>query len=297
MNLTQRTNFRLIEQVAACRSNRLAISGFRDVASNEVLISNLNTVKSITVKPTDRETVKRHERRRERVKKIYDAALHKVLDRAKRESLNRLAGLYATAANEAANATTPVAADFMFSADEFSESFFGEMRQAGRDAFKVSARGLVGSELRGKRITARGLGAEFLIKRENLLKDVPDEIYQDIAGRLEAAAAGEGEAGLADAIRSAFDQTYEGRAETVARTETASVYGAASQAAVEADYAFKRWLSASDADVRDSHAAVNGEVVPVDEVFSNGLAYPGDPSGPPEEVINCRCVLVGEDAP
>ena len=186
----------------------------------------------------------------------------------------------------------------MFDLDDFGLDFRAAMRRAGRDSFKVSARGLVGSEVGGRRVTASGLVDEFLIQRDNLLKDVPDSIYADIAERLEAAAVeGASEEHMADAIRGAFDQTYEGRAETVARTEVASVYGAASEAAVdEAGYTHKRWLSASDEDVRDSHRELNGEVVPVGERFSNGLRYPGDPEGEAGEVINCRCVLVGEDA-
>ena len=54
----------------------------------------------------------------------------------------------------------------------------------------------------------------------------------------------------------------------------------------------KGWASSADDRVRDSHAALHGEYVPMDSTFSNGLEYPGDPSGPAEEVIACRCVLV-----
>ena len=54
----------------------------------------------------------------------------------------------------------------------------------------------------------------------------------------------------------------------------------------------KTWLSAHDARVRDSHAAINGESVPVDEEFGNGLMYPGDPDGVPAEVYNCRCSMI-----
>lgn len=53
----------------------------------------------------------------------------------------------------------------------------------------------------------------------------------------------------------------------------------------------KRWVTMADELVRDSHAALHGVVVPVDEPFDNGLMFPGDPSGPPEEVYNCRCTL------
>lgn len=53
----------------------------------------------------------------------------------------------------------------------------------------------------------------------------------------------------------------------------------------------KRWVTVQDERVRDSHAALHGVVVPVDQPFDNGLMFPGDPSGPPEEVYNCRCSL------
>lgn len=53
----------------------------------------------------------------------------------------------------------------------------------------------------------------------------------------------------------------------------------------------KRWITMADERVRDSHAELHGMVVPVEEEFPNGLMFPGDPSGPPEEVYNCRCSL------
>jgi hypothetical protein len=43
---------------------------------------------------------------------------------------------------------------------------------------------------------------------------------------------------------------------------------------------------------RASHLELNGTFVDMDEAFPNGLMYPGDPSGAPEEVYNCRCSLV-----
>ncbi len=58
----------------------------------------------------------------------------------------------------------------------------------------------------------------------------------------------------------------------------------------------KKWLAAHDDRVRDSHAELDGTVVDVDEDFvtinGNHIAFPGDPSAPPEEVYNCRCTLV-----
>jgi SPP1 gp7 family putative phage head morphogenesis protein len=54
----------------------------------------------------------------------------------------------------------------------------------------------------------------------------------------------------------------------------------------------KGWLATLDARTRDSHAAMDGEEVELDEKFSNGLRFPGDPNGRPAEVYNCRCRMV-----
>lgn len=54
----------------------------------------------------------------------------------------------------------------------------------------------------------------------------------------------------------------------------------------------KIWMATNDDRTRESHAELDGEEVQVDEAFSNGLMYPGDPNGEPEEVYNCRCTMV-----
>lgn len=57
----------------------------------------------------------------------------------------------------------------------------------------------------------------------------------------------------------------------------------------------KTWITAGDEDVRDSHRSQNGVTVPIDQPFPNGLMYPGDPSGSPGEIINCRCDMIPGD--
>lgn len=54
----------------------------------------------------------------------------------------------------------------------------------------------------------------------------------------------------------------------------------------------KQWDSTLDAKTRDSHVRVDGEIRELDEKFSNGLMFPGDPSGGAAEVIHCRCALL-----
>ncbi len=54
----------------------------------------------------------------------------------------------------------------------------------------------------------------------------------------------------------------------------------------------KQWVSTLGPTTRSSHAALDGEIKDIDEPFSNGLMYPGDPSRPPEEIINCSCTMI-----
>ena len=50
---------------------------------------------------------------------------------------------------------------------------------------------------------------------------------------------------------------------------------------------FKRWVTGDNP--RPSHAMMNGEEVPIDEPFSNGLNWPGDDMGPADETCGCNC--------
>ena len=54
----------------------------------------------------------------------------------------------------------------------------------------------------------------------------------------------------------------------------------------------KQWDSTLDSRTRESHQAVDGEIRELDKPFSNGLMFPGDPSGGAAEVVNCRCALL-----
>lgn len=54
----------------------------------------------------------------------------------------------------------------------------------------------------------------------------------------------------------------------------------------------KQWDASLDNKTRKSHMKVDGEIRELDEPFSNGLMFPGDPSGKAKEVINCRCALL-----
>ena len=87
--------------------------------------------------------------------------------------------------------------------------------------------------------------------------------------------------------------TKEQRAMTIARTETnwARQNGAFDEMK-DAGVEYVEWVTSEDEAVRSEHQVVNGTIVPLGQVFANGLRYPMDPRGAPEQVINCRCGLL-----
>lgn len=54
------------------------------------------------------------------------------------------------------------------------------------------------------------------------------------------------------------------------------------------------WIATLDRVTRDSHRLLHGTEKGEDGYYMNGLQYPGDPDGAPEEVYNCRCCEIGE---
>jgi len=98
-------------------------------------------------------------------------------------------------------------------------------------------------------------------------------------------------------IRDMFDDMSTTRAETIARTEVVGANNAGGLEGFRQSGVVekKEWLSVQDESVRDSHGpaplGVDGQVVPLDALFSNGLDAPGG-DGPPEETINCRCTIL-----
>lgn len=58
----------------------------------------------------------------------------------------------------------------------------------------------------------------------------------------------------------------------------------------------KRWLSAHDARVRDTHDELDGQEVDADQPFElkdgRTIDYPGDPKADADLVYNCRCTII-----
>jgi len=75
---------------------------------------------------------------------------------------------------------------------------------------------------------------------------------------------------------------------------TYTVNDATYQAAGARGVRYKRWVTMHDNAVRETHVLADGQTVRIGAPFDVGgydLRFPGDPVGPPEIWINCRCVM------
>jgi len=126
------------------------------------------------------------------------------------------------------------------------------------------------------------------------VKEINDTTKEKLRATLtEGIEGGEGIPKLRDRVSAVMDEAKRSRTEKIARTETHNTVEAGTFETYKgAKIEQKEWLTTIDSRERDSHAAINGEVVDVDKPFSNGLMYPGDSSGPAAQVVNCRCTLL-----
>jgi len=109
---------------------------------------------------------------------------------------------------------------------------------------------------------------------------------------------------LPAALEKEFSGLTSWRARNIARTETTSAANGGSLEAVktlEIPGMQKEWVATIDDFTRDdsahaNHVFMNGTRVGLDDKFTvppdTDMEMPGDPSAPPEQICNCRCVLV-----
>jgi hypothetical protein len=138
-------------------------------------------------------------------------------------------------------------------------------------------------------------------QRVPLINSINTTTRSRLRAKLEVAAAEEDEDALVEAawdgLDGVFDSAMAARAEGISLTEVGVWWATGEyQEMAEEGVPGRQWFTMMDSKVRDTHAAMEGQCVGLEEDFETGggvlLAYPGDPSGPPEEVYNCRCVEV-----
>ena len=139
------------------------------------------------------------------------------------------------------------------------------------------------SKLSGTLYEAMGVNTNDLKKsiRNEVSRGISNAYsYQDIARNINNSMG----IGLNKSIRIARTEGH--------RVNQQSTYDAMEKAKKKGANVVKQWDATLDAKTRTSHQQVDGEIRELDETFSNGLRFPGDPQGSAAEVINCRCVLL-----
>lgn len=154
----------------------------------------------------------------------------------------------------------------------------------------------------------------YLNEVGNRLSNMPNEVYGLIVAEVERGIT-EGrsldrvQAEIRVLLTASGTDRWENRAWTVARTETIGAVNAGVFRAAELDAQqrgdvapFKVWISTDDKLTRPTHVAADKQRTLLSEPFRVGgaqLLFPGDPRGPANEVINCRCsllpVVLGEE--
>jgi len=153
-----------------------------------------------------------------------------------------------------------------------------------------------------------GLSLSFTTFDRWTLERIQTKIYQfsedtarRIIGDMAANLAKSYEEGLgiddaATRLRAEFSDIRNHRLRTIARTEIQTAQNEGIMETLrEMNIRYKQWLTARDHRVRRTppdkadHVVLHGQVVKLEERFSNGLLFPGDRLGPIAEWINCRC--------
>jgi hypothetical protein len=99
-------------------------------------------------------------------------------------------------------------------------------------------------------------------------------------------------------LRNQFNRYSQFQAERLVRTEATAAANFATSAAATTifpgDQLQKEWIASFDDRVRDTHSDADGQIVDQNAAFLVGgsqMMFPGDPSAPASEVINCRCSI------
>lgn len=159
-------------------------------------------------------------------------------------------------------------------------------------ALNAESYGLMGIDRPDFVSAAKINGGKRIVGIEQTTRDsIADIIARGIAN-------GVSQSELKKSILSEMDASP-ARAKLIARQETATALATGQFDMMRAAGAkTKTWHHRQQRNPRDgtngkpNHVAMEGETVPMDAKFSNGLRYPRDPEdGRPEQLINCRCYL------
>ena len=131
-----------------------------------------------------------------------------------------------------------------------------------------------------------------LTKIANHLHKSTDSILKTTSKQIRAALEegfleGEGVEALSQRIRDLYDGISKGRALTIARTETVAPANDGAMQGYKQAGVDKEWIATKDEHTRDSHVALDGVVIGIDEEFKVGndkMLYPGGGEDPGENI-------------
>lgn len=137
----------------------------------------------------------------------------------------------------------------------------------------------------------------------NLLVRIPDEVHAMVVSAiLEGSQRAESTEQIANRIDDILtftgSENWENRAKVIAQTETNRhfngsmlAHGLLREQGGDSSLS-KQWDTVMDGKERRAHEDANNDVQPLNQPFIVGgekLLFPGDPTGKPSNVINCRC--------
>jgi hypothetical protein len=172
------------------------------------------------------------------------------------------------------------------------------------DAIGIAFRRIFGD---GYRWDQRASMVAYLAQVRNRLVRIPEEVF-DLVAREVSVGVNLGEsipelrARIDMILSTTGSERWPNRATVVARTEAIGAMNAGRADAFRAigeqdpDLEFEQiWLSTDDDRTRETHRLADGQRQPLGHPFNVGgfdLMFPGDPTGPPQETIQCRCSLL-----
>lgn len=170
---------------------------------------------------------------------------------------------------------------------------------------------LKGHAVGGKGFSTSSEVSSHLNRVRNLLVRIPDEVFEDIRRELiEGNNKGDSTKTIANKVNGILDVTgsenWRNRAQVIAVTEVNGALnagwfsGAVAQQTQLGQPLAKKWIATHDSHTRPEHKAADGQTVPLNNPFIVGdepLMYPGDKSGSPWNIINCRCSAAVVEGP
>ena len=135
------------------------------------------------------------------------------------------------------------------------------------------------------------------IKIKDVIDTVKDRVRHQISRGIEE---GESTVEIAERIKTEYNFASS-RAKTIAQTEVMGSVNAGRNGQISlSGFPRHQWFTALSGETRDTHQAMHGVTVPINEPFIVGgalMMYPGDPNGPAKEVINCKCIELPSEDP